>query len=93
LNPNSTLPGGDPVPEITRKHFEEGLKYARVSVSKMDLEKYDLFRKKSDPQYASSQSGSQGRTIKWPGVEGQSAQIFGQQSNQMKIEKDDDIYN
>jgi len=49
--------GGDPVPEITRKHFEEALRYARVSVSKDDLQKYDIFRQKSDPSYASSKSG------------------------------------
>lgn len=27
----------DPVPEITRKHFEEALKTARKSVTNMDL--------------------------------------------------------
>lgn len=30
----------DPVPQITRKHFEEGLRGARRSVTQMDLEKF-----------------------------------------------------
>jgi len=35
------LIGPDPVPEITRKHFEEALKSARRSVTSMDLEKFE----------------------------------------------------
>jgi len=31
----------DPVPEITRRHFEEALKHARRSVTNVDLEKYE----------------------------------------------------
>ena len=30
----------DPVPEITRKHFEEALRTARKSVTNIDLEKF-----------------------------------------------------
>ena len=30
----------DPVPEITRKHFEEALRFARRSVTATDLEKF-----------------------------------------------------
>lgn len=34
LNPNQPIQtGGDPVPEITRKHFEEALKHSRKSVT------------------------------------------------------------
>jgi transitional endoplasmic reticulum ATPase len=33
----------DPVPEITRKHFEEAMAYARRSVSESDLRRYELF--------------------------------------------------
>ena len=32
--------GFDPVPEITRKHFEEALKTARKSVTATDLDKF-----------------------------------------------------
>jgi transitional endoplasmic reticulum ATPase len=43
----------DTVPELSRKHFEEGLKFARSSVTKQDLEKYEQFRRKFDPGYSS----------------------------------------
>jgi transitional endoplasmic reticulum ATPase len=42
----------DPVPVITRKHFEEALASARVSVKKDDLDRFEEFRKKFDPVYA-----------------------------------------
>jgi len=33
----------DPVPEITRTHFEESMKFARRSVSDNDIRKYEMF--------------------------------------------------
>lgn len=33
----------DPVPEITRSHFEEAMKFARKSVSESDVRRYELF--------------------------------------------------
>ena len=33
----------DPVPEITKSHFEEAMKYARRSVSDADIRKYQAF--------------------------------------------------
>lgn len=33
----------DPVPEITRLHFEEAMKFARRSVSDNDIRKYEMF--------------------------------------------------
>merc|ERR1719453_472768 len=33
----------DPVPEITRAHFEESMKFARRSVSDNDIRKYEMF--------------------------------------------------
>ncbi|KAL6064763.1 AAA ATPase cdc48 [Balamuthia mandrillaris] len=33
----------DPVPEITRKHFEESMRFARRSVSDNDIRKYEMF--------------------------------------------------
>jgi len=47
----------DPVPVITRTHFEEAFHAARKSVSTHDLYKYDEFRKKMDPAYAKKQGG------------------------------------
>eukprot|EP00300_Choanocystis_sp_HF-7_P036227 c5174_g1_i1.p1 GENE.c5174_g1_i1~~c5174_g1_i1.p1 ORF type:complete len:825 (+),score=209.47 c5174_g1_i1:69-2477(+) len=33
----------DPVPEITKAHFEEAMRYARRSVSDQDIRKYEMF--------------------------------------------------
>jgi len=33
----------DPVPEITKKHFEDAMKYARRSVSDKDIQRYEMF--------------------------------------------------
>ena len=58
----------DPVPEITRKHFEEALRSARRSVTSIDLEKFEQFKRKFDPSYANKSQGNQnqGPSIKWP---------------------------
>ena len=60
---------GDPVPVITREHFEEGYKYARMSVNEVDIQKYMEFKKKFEP----SNQGS-GRTenvnFGWPDDKG-----------------------
>ena len=42
----------DPVPQITRRHFEEAFAAARRSVNSHDLHKFEEFRKKFDPVYA-----------------------------------------
>lgn len=47
----------DPVPVITRKHFEEALAAARKSVTGYDLDKFEQFRKKYDPAYAAKVAG------------------------------------
>lgn len=57
----------DPVPEITRKHFEEALKTARRSVTADDLNKFEQFRRKFDPAFVNKNpQGSSGTSIKWP---------------------------
>lgn len=74
----------DPVPVITRTHFEEAFGAARKSVSTHDLYKFDEFRKKMDPAYAKkSAGGSNVPRINWP--EDTQAQ-FAANSN------DDDLY-
>lgn len=42
----------DPVPVITRAHFEEAMANARKSVTEYDLTKFEQFRTKFDPAYA-----------------------------------------
>lgn len=74
----------DPVPEITRKHFEEALKSARRSVTANDLEKFEQFRRKFDPSFVSkANNSSSGPSIKWPSS--------GNQANK-KSNDDDDLY-
>eukprot|EP00351_Strombidinopsis_sp_SopsisLIS2011_P001941 CAMPEP_0116886470 /NCGR_PEP_ID=MMETSP0463-20121206/20353_1 /TAXON_ID=181622 /ORGANISM="Strombidinopsis sp, Strain SopsisLIS2011" /LENGTH=801 /DNA_ID=CAMNT_0004546989 /DNA_START=32 /DNA_END=2437 /DNA_ORIENTATION=- len=58
----------DPVPVITRAHFEEAFSQAKRSVDPNTLLKFEQFRKKFDPVYAAKQGGSvDGRPkINWP---------------------------
>lgn len=59
---------------------------ARRSVTAMDLEKFEQFRRKFDPSYAnkSGNKGSSAPTIRWPSSGGNQAR---QASNE-----DDDLY-
>jgi len=54
----------DPVPEITRAHFEEAMKFARRSVSDQDIRRYELFAQNMQ------QSRSFGSSFKFPEGEG-----------------------
>ena len=57
----------DPVPVITRRHFEEAFAAARRSVNQHDLHKFEEFRKKFDPVYAKKAAGAETRVrINWP---------------------------
>ena len=57
----------DPVPMITRRHFEEAFAAARRSVNSHDLYKFEEFRKKFDPVYAKKSAGDETRVrINWP---------------------------
>ncbi len=52
-NPNYVAPA-DPVPCISKAHFEEALKSSRRSVSQTDLDRFEQFRKKFDPSFVST---------------------------------------
>lgn len=56
----------DPVPVITRTHFEEALQAARKSVTAYDLDKFEQFRRKYDPAYAAKATGQSVIRINWP---------------------------
>ena len=56
----------DPVPALTRRHFETAVAVARRSVSAHDLERYEFFRKKFDPAYERMRAGGQGFDLEWP---------------------------
>ena len=84
----------DPVPVITRTHFEEALGAARKSVTGyvnifiitclQDLDKFEQFRKKYDPAYAAKVAGSAKIKINWP--DDHSSQF------QAAANDDDDLY-
>lgn len=85
----------DPVPELTRKHFEEALRSATKNVDSALLEKYEQFRRKFDPDYVKAQSGggSGGIRVNWP-VKGSNQQATNANMfNAMDEEGgDDDLY-
>ncbi|CAB3404410.1 unnamed protein product [Caenorhabditis bovis] len=75
----------DPVPEITCKHFEEAMKFARRSVTDNDIRKYEMFAQ------TLQQSRGFGNNFKFPGqsgTEGSGQPVGGGGNND-----DDDLYN
>jgi len=59
----------DPVPELTRVHFEESMKYARRSVTENDIRKYEMFA------HSLQQSrGFGGSGFRFPGATGAQSQ-------------------
>ena len=89
----------DPVPEISRAHFEESMKFARRSVSANDIRKYEMF--KSTLQ----QSRGFGNDFRFPnaapaggpggqqgGQGGQGGNQGGQRGDNVYDEGDDDLY-
>jgi len=57
----------DPVPQITRDHFEEAMKYARRSVSDQDIRRYEMFSQNLQ------QSRGFGNNFKFPESDGTAA--------------------
>ncbi|VDM96925.1 unnamed protein product [Thelazia callipaeda] len=74
----------DPVPEITRAHFEEAMKFARRSVSDNDIRKYEMFA-----QTLQQQRGF-GTSFKFPNQAGAPSQ--GQPGAAGVGNDDDDLY-
>jgi transitional endoplasmic reticulum ATPase len=94
LDPNfgANLPA-DPVPELTRKHFEEALKFARKSVDATQLDKFEQFRRKFDPAYAVAQTGGSSLNINWPSGGNRPAQAGNSIFNRPQAAgNDDDLY-
>jgi len=73
----------DPVPEITRAHFEESMKFARRSVSDNDIRKYEMFA-----QTLQQQRGF-GNNFKFPNEGGAPGQPAAQS---VGGNDDDDLY-
>jgi transitional endoplasmic reticulum ATPase len=83
-NEDAMMEMDDPVPVITRTHFEEALGNARKSVTEYDLTKFEQFRTKFDPAYAAKVGGIKRAVINWP--EDNSSQF------QKAEDNDDDLY-
>jgi len=66
LNPDAAMDTDeeDPVPEITKAHFEESMKFARRSVSDNDIRKYEMFAQ------TLQQSRGFGNNFRFPGQSG-----------------------
>jgi len=76
----------DPVPEITRAHFEEAMKYARRSVSDNDIRKYEMFSQ------TLQQSRGFGNNFRFPtAAAGSGNQPAGNAGN-FQEDADDDLY-
>lgn len=56
----------DPVPMLTKRHFEYGLEHCVKSVSDIDLQKFDDFKRKYDPNFSFNKGGGIGNRIAWP---------------------------
>lgn len=78
----------DPVPEITKAHFEEAMRFARRSVSDNDIRKYEMFAQ------TLQQSRGFGTNFRFPNASGSSAAPGGTGGDQGNFHDDpeDDLY-
>nr|BAM19079.1 spermatogenesis associated factor [Papilio polytes] len=79
----------DPVPEISRAHFEEAMKFARRSVSDNDIRKYEMFAQ------TLQQSRGFGTNFRFPssgGAAGGTGTSGGDQPTFQEEGGDDDLY-
>ncbi|XP_037302342.1 transitional endoplasmic reticulum ATPase TER94-like [Manduca sexta] len=79
----------DPVPEISRAHFEEAMKFARRSVSDNDIRKYEMFAQ------TLQQSRGFGTNFRFPtsaGGAGGTGTSGGDQPTFQEEGGDDDLY-
>ncbi|VDK33495.1 unnamed protein product [Taenia asiatica] len=65
-NPSAMEAESDPVPEITRRHFEEAMRFARRSVTDNDIRKYEMFAQ------TLQQSRGMGGNFRFPSEQGNS---------------------
>ncbi|VDM21556.1 unnamed protein product [Hydatigera taeniaeformis] len=65
-NPSAMEAESDPVPEITRRHFEEAMRFARRSVTDNDIRKYEMFAQ------TLQQSRGMGGSFRFPSEQGNS---------------------
>merc|ERR1712186_95393 len=76
----------DPVPEITRRHFEEAMKFARRSVSNNDIKKYEMFSQ------TLQQARGFGNNFRFPDGSTGPAPTGGSAGGNFNNDDDDDLY-
>merc|ERR1712227_1097487 len=78
----------EPVPEITKRHFEEAMRFARRSVSDQDIRKYEMFSQ------TLQQSRGFGQNFRFPegGIDGGSSSNTGRGDSHFAQGDDDDLY-
>merc|ERR1712243_69158 len=78
----------DPVPEITKGHFEEAMKFARRSVTDNDIRKYEMFAQ------TLQQARGFGNNFRFPDGSsgGSGAPAAGGQGGNFNNDDDDDLY-
>jgi len=83
--------GSDDVAEVTKKHFEEAMRFARRSVSDQDIRKYEMF------STTLQQSRGFGQNFRFPegGIDGgnTSGSAGGTGGQHFEEGDDDDLYN
>merc|ERR1712061_162678 len=84
--------GSDDVAEVSKKHFEEAMRFARRSVSDQDIRKYEMFSQ------TLQQSRGFGQNFRFPegGIDGGNTGGSGGQSGRgqnFEDGDDDDLYN
>merc|ERR1711884_393251 len=77
----------DPVPEITKRHFEEAMKFARRSVSDNDIKKYEMFSQ------TLQQVRGFGNNFRFPDGQGGGSAGGQSQGGNFNNDDDDDLYN
>ena len=61
----------DPVPMLLKRHFEYGLTHCVKSVHDVDLQRYEDFKAKFDPNFSFDKKGKAGANkIQWPDDKG-----------------------
>ena len=56
----------DPVPMLTKRHFEFGLAHCVKSVHDVDLQRYEDFKAKYDPNFSFEKGGKKSNQLNWP---------------------------
>lgn len=78
----------DPVPEITKAHFEEAMRFARRSVSDNDIRKYEMFA-----QTLQQSRGLGGSDFRFPDSAPSSGGSSAAPTQFANEDNDDDLYN